>query len=264
MLIDDGSTDASPNIAAKYGGLDRRVRLLHHRDRERLGAAASRNVGIREANGGLITFLDGDDTYLPNKLSVEMEVLHRVPDAAAVYGATIWSHADGRPDCHERLGVPAGRTYEPPELVTRIMLGLEGDVPCTCSIMVRRDLAIAVGGFEERFRLFEDQTFLVKLFIGYPIYVSNHREAVYRQHSELTSAVAARTGAYIPGRRSLAELEYLAWVESYIAAEGIVDAKLAAALADRLAVYRSPMRTRVRRLFTAIIGKNKRNETKGT
>ena len=264
MLINDGSTDSSPSIAAEYGGLDRRVRLLHHPDRERLGAAASRNVGIREASGGLITFLDGDDTYLPNKLSVEMEVLRRVPEAAAVYGATIWSHADGRPDCHERLGVPAERTYEPPELMTRIILGLQGDVPCICSIMVRREFAIAVGGFEERFRLFEDQTLLVKLFARYAIYVSNHREAVYRQHSESTSAVAARTGAFIPGRRSLAELAYLAWVESYIAAEGIVDADLAAALVDRLAIYRSPIRTRARRLFTAITGKNKHKKARAT
>jgi hypothetical protein len=173
-------------------------------------------------------------------------------EAAAVYGATIWRYADGHPDYCEFLGVAAGRSYRPPELLSRIILKLEGDVPCTCSIMVRKEIATAVGGFEEGFRLFEDQTFLAKLFIRYPIYVSNHCEAIYRQHSESTSAIAIRTGAYIHGRRSLAELAFLTWTEELITAEGVVNCDLTAALAGRLAVYRRPLRTHARRLFAAM------------
>ena len=65
IVIDDGSTDNSAQVAESFG--DQRIRVTRL-DRNR-GGNVARNHGIRAASAPLIAFLDSDDRYLPNKLS---------------------------------------------------------------------------------------------------------------------------------------------------------------------------------------------------
>lgn len=58
LLIDDGSKDASPAICDEYAAMDDRVRVFH---KENGGVSSARNVGIDNAQGGWITFIDSDD-----------------------------------------------------------------------------------------------------------------------------------------------------------------------------------------------------------
>ena len=58
LLIDDGSTDTSGSICDKYASMDTRVRVFH---KENGGVSSARNLGIKEAIGDWITFIDSDD-----------------------------------------------------------------------------------------------------------------------------------------------------------------------------------------------------------
>lgn len=58
LLIDDGSTDDSGNICDEYAKKDTRVRIFH---RENGGVSSARNLGLDNAKGGWITFVDADD-----------------------------------------------------------------------------------------------------------------------------------------------------------------------------------------------------------
>lgn len=69
ILVDDGSTDHSPEICDAYQKADDRVRVLH---KENTGAGDSRNQGIDLAQGEYITFIDSDD-YISEKF---LEILH--------------------------------------------------------------------------------------------------------------------------------------------------------------------------------------------
>src|SRR5438270_8611564 len=60
IIIDDGSTDKTANIAADFCGSDCRARLIQ---KARGGLAAARNTGIDEANGSWIAPLDADDLW---------------------------------------------------------------------------------------------------------------------------------------------------------------------------------------------------------
>lgn len=66
LLIDDGSTDRSGQLCDEYVKLDPRVRAIHQSNQ---GVSAARNVGMKCARGGYITFLDADDTLFPNAIS---------------------------------------------------------------------------------------------------------------------------------------------------------------------------------------------------
>ena len=58
LLIDDGSTDSSGEICDKYAQQDSRVRVFH---KENGGASAARNMGLDNARGSWIAFVDSDD-----------------------------------------------------------------------------------------------------------------------------------------------------------------------------------------------------------
>jgi glycosyltransferase involved in cell wall biosynthesis len=89
LVVDDGSTDRTPEIARKFAP---RVRLLSKKNR---GQASAYNAGIREARGDVIAFLDGDDWFVSGKLTIAMNTLKEHPEAAAVgHGYYEFSEAD--------------------------------------------------------------------------------------------------------------------------------------------------------------------------
>jgi glycosyltransferase involved in cell wall biosynthesis len=76
IIVDDGSTDRTPAIAQGYGAPVRYVR------QENAGPAAARNRGVAEARGELITFLDADDLWHPEKVARQHAVLAADPRLA--------------------------------------------------------------------------------------------------------------------------------------------------------------------------------------
>jgi glycosyltransferase involved in cell wall biosynthesis len=90
LVVDDGSTDGSAALAARYGGP---VRVIRQPNR---GAAAARNAGVREARHGLLAFLDGDDLWPPGSLAVRLALLR---DSGADYAfGGVRQFRDGDPD----------------------------------------------------------------------------------------------------------------------------------------------------------------------
>src|SRR5579862_1030782 len=68
LLVDDGSTDQSTQIAREYASLhSENVRYLEHNGHSNRGLSASRNLGIRRSGGEFLAFLDCDDVWLPQK-----------------------------------------------------------------------------------------------------------------------------------------------------------------------------------------------------
>lgn len=231
LVVDDGSTDTSRAIARRHASSDHRIRAIAHPDGRNHGMSATRNLGIAEASGAHIGFLDADDVWEAQKLAEQVAVLEDHPEAAMVYGRTlIWHSWSGRPapaDLHYDLGVEPGRVHHPPVLFRNLVRN-EHQTPTTCNALVRRAVASSVGGFEERFRAtFEDQVFFAKVLIGHPVFVSDREWARYRQHDDSSSA---RTET---GDELAAHVDYLRWLRSYVAAEH------RSHLGDRLAVDRA-------------------------
>lgn len=71
-IIDDKSTDSTATVIARYL---KDERISYIRNAQNIGAAEARNVGLRHAVEGIIAFIDSDGEWLPNKLSVQYEVI---------------------------------------------------------------------------------------------------------------------------------------------------------------------------------------------
>ena len=216
ILVDDASTDASPDIAREYANHEPdRVRVITHA--RSLGASAARNAGIRVARGSLIAFLDGDDVWLPAKLDAQVALLAQYPDVGMLYGETqYWYSWTGRAEDAARdlfpdLGVDHTTVVGAPSLLVRCLLG-EAAVPCPCSIILRREAIERAGGFEDRFTgMFDDQAFYAKIMINEPVLVARERWDRYRRHPASLYSTAKRAGTVRADR-----LTYLAWLSDYV------------------------------------------------
>jgi glycosyltransferase involved in cell wall biosynthesis len=247
LLVDDGSTDGSLELARALASRDTgRIRIVPA-DPARRGAAAARNRGIAVAGGDLVAFLDADDVYSPGKVANDVKALAADASAAAVYGASRWWHygVPGR-DWTERLGIAVDRTHPPPLLFVRILMEERGDIPCTCGVTVRKSALDAVGGFEESFALYEDQSLWAKLFLEYPTRVRSGCDARYRQHAGSTSMRATHRGDYDRFRPHRARIAWLEWLKVYASAAK-APIEVMAAIETALVEANGPQRVNLRR-----------------
>jgi glycosyltransferase involved in cell wall biosynthesis len=228
LLVDDGSTDGSGEIAKRHAEREpERVRYLRHPDGGNHGVSASRNLALSAARGEFVAILDGDDVWLPQKLEEQVALLRAHPKVGLVYGRSLyWFSWTGRPEDQGRdhlpeLRVRARHSIEPPRLL-RLCLSGRAVVPVPCSILVRRSIAETVGGFEDRFRtLYEDQAFYSKLLLVTPALPVDVCWDKYRQHEDSLCAQAEESGTSLAAR-----LTYLTWLASYLRAHGGADRRL--------------------------------------
>ena len=86
IVVDDGSTDGTPDVIERYRACDRRIRGV----RSRAGSAAgARNHGLRASRGRHVAFLDSDDLFPPDRLEWQVSALERDRDLVLVYGDTL-------------------------------------------------------------------------------------------------------------------------------------------------------------------------------
>jgi len=91
IVVDDGSTDRTPEVVRKF---EPHVRLLR---KPNGGQASAFNAGIPECKGEIVSFLDGDDWWVRNKLQLAVCELEKNPELGAVGHGHYEVHADGRP-----------------------------------------------------------------------------------------------------------------------------------------------------------------------
>ena len=87
ILVEDGSKDTSLQVCKELASKYDIVKLYIHPGNCNKGAGASRNLGIKEASGDYIAFLDADDYYLPNRFREERKIFLEKPETDGVYGA---------------------------------------------------------------------------------------------------------------------------------------------------------------------------------
>lgn len=170
IVVDDGSTDATALTASRFGAS---VRVLSKKNG---GVSSARNCGLQHANGDFVAFLDADDRWHSSKLRKQLECFEADPELGAVACDERHVDADGRVivesffrtrSFYSLLPSKAGRLRTPVSWLVR-----EPFLP-TSSVVVRRNIARAVGGFDEGLRLVEDRDYFLRLAFRAPVGVVN-------------------------------------------------------------------------------------------
>jgi glycosyltransferase involved in cell wall biosynthesis len=150
LVIDDGSTDDTAEIAESFGPSVRVFRRPNSRQ------GASRNFGVQQATSDWIAFLDADDLWEPNKLERQMQQLACEPRADLCYtGRTTFTVRDGVR--HFISTIPG-----PPDREIRDALFKR----CTflpSTVLIRKSTFLAVGGYATHFKIAEDWDLWLRL-----------------------------------------------------------------------------------------------------
>ncbi len=185
IVVDDGSTDNTPEIARAF--TDPRIRYIRQENR---GLSGARNTGIRNATGELVSFLDSDDLFLPEKLALLVEALRAQPNLGMLAGQAIIIDEHGR---------PTGRSFTTPlpEDSARLLIWNPLHVG---SVLVRRAWLDRVGPFDETLRSYEDWDMWLRLaragcrfgWVDQPVSLYRfHRGQMTRNAEQMTRATFA-------------------------------------------------------------------------
>jgi glycosyltransferase involved in cell wall biosynthesis len=170
IVVDDGSTDGTPERIRENA--DPRIKLIIQSNK---GVSAARNLGLANATGQYLLFLDGDDRLHPEALSRLSARLDSQPQAVAAYG-TVWTiFEDGSPYPQKPLH---RRQFPSGNLLKRMMRG-ETFLLMGCAL-VRGTDARELGGFKTDLRLSEDWEFWCRMAARGPfVFVGTAPEVSY-------------------------------------------------------------------------------------
>lgn len=226
LLVDDGSTDGSTTIAKTYAQkYPEKIYYYQHDDHQNRGMSASRNLGIEQAKGKYIAFLDADDVWLPHKLSRQVAILESHRDAAMVYGRMLfwfsWNSSNtSLEDYSMILGVPPNTLVQPPQLVIPLIQD-SIQVPSPSDVMIRRTVFEQVGRFEDHFRGYaEDRAFYIKVFLYQSVFVAEECWTYYRQHDNSCCTVTQTKLLF------KAYQTYFNWLKTYLLEQGMKETRI--------------------------------------
>jgi len=220
ILVDDGSDDGSLDIARSAALEDPdRIRLVRHWTGRNRGMSRARNLGVSRARGEFVTFLDSDDVWLPANLSCHLAQVDAHPGVEALCAPAEWWYswtgheADRGRDFVQEWRVPLDSVAAPPTLLTMV---LRDEWSSLCNVLVRRELFLALGGYEPAFRgMYEDQAFHAKLCLAHPVFVASGCTYRYRQHPD-----SCTHRSHASGSTGAARVRYVAWLRRYLATAG--------------------------------------------
>jgi glycosyltransferase involved in cell wall biosynthesis len=147
LILDDGSTDATPKIARSFE--DPRIRYLRQENQGRSRLRETYNWGLRQARGGLVAILEGDDFWPQDKLEKQTPVFED-PEVVLSYGFCqkfVEGKVLGMVKCGYGKWPETVLNNKPVGAILPMLLSLDGHQPPAVTVMARKSALERIGGF---------------------------------------------------------------------------------------------------------------------
>lgn len=209
ILLDDGSSDGSAEIARSATAQDRRLRLVVRRHNQGLGAAMADLAAL--ARGRYLAIQEQDDISAPDRLARQVALLDARPEIGLVSGVAEWRDGDGR-----RLALFPGlltraeQYPQEPRAMVAFLLREQCKV-VNAGAMFRRDLLLERADrvpifFDRRAQMSVDWQFFIRVAHHYRIW--GLPEIVVSMRRDQHSLSARKELQFFEARRCLAKLEH--------------------------------------------------------
>ena len=161
IVVDDGSTDQTREVVARYAAQDHRIKYLYQETQKQ---AAAKNHGIQNSMGTYLQFLDADDLIETKKLERQVEYLEQHPEIDIVYGNVRFFRTE---NLSERLYSWWGEDGPwMPEISGRgkgvLMALVRRNIMVINAPLIRRRVVDTVGLFDERLPPAEDWDYWIR------------------------------------------------------------------------------------------------------
>jgi glycosyltransferase involved in cell wall biosynthesis len=171
IVVDDGSTDGTHESVRRY---DDEVRYFYKKNG---GPSSARNMGVKQARGRYVAFLDSDDVWEPEKLGVQMRFASEHPEIKLI--------------CTDSaLMGPRGsrqRKLKSDLLGNLFPILYSNSFIRTSTVLMEKACFQTVGYFDERYRSAEDYDLWLRVAKRYPIAYINQPLVRYRKHEDNVS-----------------------------------------------------------------------------
>jgi len=194
-VVVDASTDGSPEIIQRYA---ERLHWWTHLDDDP-GQVGAINLGFERTSGGLMAYLNSDDTLLPSAVSEMVEWFQAKPKLVMVYGDAFYTDEDSN-----RTGLLVARDWDPPAMVRRC----DNHVVQPSSMWTRQAWELA-GPFDERAYYFFDFEFYLQLSELGPVEHVPKAWSTYREHA------ASKTMGDLDGKAR----DYLRFADDFLTSD---------------------------------------------
>ncbi len=154
LLLNDGSTDGSPEVLQKYAARDARCRLI---DRENRGLIRTLNEGVEIARSDIIIRMDADDICTEDRFEKQIDYLSRHPDCVAVGGNVRLIDPDGDIIISKFI-----QDFSHDQIDAQNLRGT-GSAICHPASAMRRSSVIAAGGYRDEYVHAEDIDLFLRL-----------------------------------------------------------------------------------------------------
>ncbi len=154
IVVDDGSTDATPMVLKDY---QHRIHIVRQTNK---GVSAARNAGIHEATGDWLAFLDSDDEWLPEKLSLAKDFLNHHPEYLIFQSEEIWIRRGKRVNPKKKHQKYGGWIFKQ---------SLPLCIVSPSAVVIHRSVFEHVGVFDESFPVCEDYDLWLRVARKFPI-----------------------------------------------------------------------------------------------
>jgi glycosyltransferase involved in cell wall biosynthesis len=169
VVVDDGSTDETPEVLAAYGAKIRAVRQSNQ------GVAAARNTGVAAARGEYIALLDSDDLWLPRKLELQIARFESEPALGIVHcGAETF---EGEKTLDTLVDGMEGWVGQDLLRLDRMVIPVPGS-----GIVVPKRIIDQAGGFDVRLPPSDDWDLCYRIAARYPVGFVPEVLVRYRMH----------------------------------------------------------------------------------
>jgi glycosyltransferase involved in cell wall biosynthesis len=178
LLLDDGSSDGTPELAESFG--DPRVRVL--RNQERLGACANRNRCLGLARGEYLYFLDQDDLMRPENLEHKARLLDSDPAIGFVHSSIDILAEEQAGNVPPGFSAAEDRVVEGNGYFRQLLL--QGNHICASAVLVRRPVLEEVGGFDPDLLYAGDYALWLRLCVNRRVGILRQPLVCYRWHGQ--------------------------------------------------------------------------------
>lgn len=179
IISDDASTDGTLHAAEVFAARDPRIKLLRG---EHLGPAENGNRCLRAATRPWAAVLDSDDVALPERLGATLAAARRDPDVVLWGGRAVLIDRHGRPLRTATVGPRSRAEYQEYRDTGRIIFVMSP------TVMFRRELALELGGYDDKMVGAEDVELMTRLAEKGPVIALKDDLALYRVHGASISS----------------------------------------------------------------------------
>lgn len=173
IVVDDCSTDNTISVLSKYG---ERISLVKNEINSYVGFA--RNYGVTFAKGDYVAFLDSDDTWLPDKLELQMKWMRKNNFQISATG--FYTFQQNLKPIEEKV-----RPYSENLRLIDVLYGVY--IAPGSTLIINKEIFISLNGYDVSYRRLEDWDLIIRIYLqNHTVSYFNHPTAIIKASNEYT------------------------------------------------------------------------------